>query len=67
MISSLGGIGPVTSLSGSVKPKTGLVTVTFENGGTKTTGHGAILLNTLNGGGYFQTATTAGTIKLEGP
>jgi len=52
------------SVSGTINSKTGLLTVTFGTGPTKITGHGAILLNATNGGGYFLTKTNAQAIKL---
>ena len=59
--------GKVTgpSVSGTVNPKTGLLTVTIGSGAAKVTGHGAILLTATNGGGYFLTKTNAQAIKLE--
>jgi uncharacterized repeat protein (TIGR02543 family) len=50
-------------VSGSITPKTGLVTLTIGSGDIKETGHGA-LLNATNGGGYFLTKTNAQAIKL---
>ncbi len=50
---------------GSINPKTGLLTVTIGSGASKVTGHGAILLNATNGGGYFLTKTNAGAVILE--
>jgi hypothetical protein len=57
---------PANSLTGTVAPKTGLLTVTFGNGiGRETTiGHGAMLQNSTNGGGYFVTKTSAGAILV---
>lgn len=54
------------SLTGSIAPKTGLLTVTFGNGNGKatTTGLGAILQSQTNGGGYFLGTTNAGLILL---
>jgi uncharacterized repeat protein (TIGR03803 family) len=49
----------------TITPKTGLLTVTIGSGSAKVTGHGAILYNTTNGGGYFLTKTNAGAILLE--
>lgn len=56
-----------TSVKGTVNPNTGLVTITFETGDGKATlpGHGAILRNTTNLGGYFLTKTNAGIISLQ--
>jgi hypothetical protein len=58
--------GPTNSLSGSITPKTGLLTLTFGNGnGAATTqGVGAVLQNSNTGGGFFLTATNAGAILL---
>jgi hypothetical protein len=54
------------SLTGTIAPKTGLLTITFGNGAGKATtiGYGAILQNLPYGGGYFLTKTNAGTIIL---
>jgi hypothetical protein len=54
------------SLTGTVAPKTGLLTVTFGNGAGKATsiGYGAILQGSTNGGGYFVTKTNAGALLL---
>ncbi len=52
-------------LSGSINPKTGLVTVTIGNGSSKLTGHGVMMLNSTSGGGYFLAPTNAQAIKLE--
>jgi len=54
------------SLTGTIAPKTGLLTITFGNGTGKATtiGYGAILQDAINGGGYFVTKTNAGTILL---
>jgi len=54
------------SLTGSISPKTGLLTVTFGNGSGKATtqGLGAILQSQTNGGGFFPGTTNAGLILL---
>ncbi len=54
------------SLSGTINPKTGLVTLTFGNGSGKSTtaGFGALLQDSTNAGGYFVTRTNAGSIVL---
>ena len=52
-------------LSGSINPKTGLLTVTIGSGAASLTGHGAILLNSTSGGGYFLAPTNAQAMKLE--
>ena len=54
------------SLTGTIMPKTGLMTITFGNGDGKATtiGHGVILQDSTNGGGYFVTKTNAGAILL---
>ena len=58
--------GAANSLTGSINPKTGLLTVTFGNGtGNSTTkGLGAVLQNVTNAGGYFLGKTNAGSILL---
>lgn len=55
------------SLTGSVNPKTGLMTITFGNGAGKATmtGTGAFLQNTTNAGGFFLGKTNAGLIRLQ--
>jgi hypothetical protein len=58
---------PIHLLSGTVNPKTGLLTITFGNDigkSTTTTGHGAFLQNSTKGGGYFLIKTNAGEIFL---
>jgi uncharacterized repeat protein (TIGR02543 family) len=61
-VSIAGGKVSGQSVTGTVAPKTGLLTVTIY----KVAGHGAILINGTNisGGGYFLTKTAAGAIKL---
>jgi len=59
-----------TSVSGSIKLKTGLFKVTIGSGASKVTGYGAVLLNATNGnatnsGGYFLTPQDAQAIELE--
>jgi hypothetical protein len=58
---------PTNSLSGSVNPKTGLLTITFGNGAGKatTTGTGAVLQNTNVAAGFFLGKTNAGSILLQ--
>ncbi len=55
------------SLTGSVNPKTGLLTVTFGNGVGKATtaGKGAVLQNATNAAGFFLGKTNAGAILLQ--
>jgi hypothetical protein len=53
-----------SSVSGTINPNTGLLTMTIGNGATKVTGHGVILLNATNGGGYFLTKTNSQAFKL---
>jgi hypothetical protein len=56
-----------TEVNGSIAPKTGLLTVTIGSGASKVTGHGAILLNPVNGtsgGGYMLNKTNTGSILL---
>jgi hypothetical protein len=62
---------PTNSLTGTITPATGLLTITFGNGNGKATtvGQGVILQNSTNagltnGGGYF---TNAGLILLIPP
>jgi hypothetical protein len=57
---------PTNSLSGSIAPKTGLLSVTFGSGAGKgtLTGYGALLPDWAGGGGYFVTQTNAGLILL---
>ncbi len=57
---------PAKSLSGTINPKTGLVTITFGTASAKatTTGYGAVLQNSTNAGGFFVTKTNAGSIFL---
>lgn len=57
---------PTNSLTGTIAPKTGLLTITFGNGNGRATtiGYGALLQNSTNGGGYFLTTTNAGAISL---
>jgi len=63
MISASGKVtGP--SVSGTINPRTGLLTVTIGSGASRVTGHGAILLNATTGGGYFLTKTNAQAIEL---
>jgi hypothetical protein len=52
------------SLTGTIAPKTGLLTITFGNGAGRATtiGYGAILQDSTNGGGYFVTKTNAGAL-----
>jgi hypothetical protein len=45
--------GESANVIGSVNPKTGCLTVTAGSGPTRVTGHGAILLNSHIGAGYF--------------
>jgi hypothetical protein len=58
---------PTNSLSGSINPKTGLLTITFGNGAGKATtaGTGAVLQDANNAGGYFLGKTNAGGILLQ--
>jgi len=55
------------SLTGSINPKTGLLTVTFGNGtGRATTAaKGAVLQNVTNAAGFFLGKTNAGSIILQ--
>jgi hypothetical protein len=58
---------PTNSLSGTINPKTGLLTVTFGNGAgkAKTVGKGAVLQDTTNAAGFFLDKTNAGSVILE--
>jgi hypothetical protein len=58
---------PTNSLTGSINPKTGLLTITFGNGAGKatTTAKGAVLQNESNAGGFFLGKTNAGVILLQ--
>jgi hypothetical protein len=58
---------PTNSLSGSINPKTGLLTITFGNGAGKATtaGKGAVLQSMNSGGGFFLGKTNAGSIRLQ--
>ena len=60
------GSNPTNSLTGSIAPKTGLLSITFGNGnGTNTTaGAGVVLQNVNAGGGFFTTSTNAGAFTL---
>ena len=57
---------PTNLLTGSIAPKTGLLTLSFGNGSGKTTtpGLGAFLQSQTNGGGFFLGTTNAGFISL---
>jgi hypothetical protein len=55
---------PANSLTGTINPKTGLLTITFGSGSSKATGYGAVLQDSTNAGGYFVTKTNAGSILL---
>ncbi len=58
---------PVNSLTGSINPKTGLLTITFGNGAGKpaTTAKGAVLQNVTNAGGFFLGKTNSGSLFLQ--
>jgi hypothetical protein len=58
---------PTNSLTGSINPKTGLLTITFGNGAGKATtiGTGAALQNVNSAGGFFLGKTNAGSILLQ--
>jgi hypothetical protein len=57
---------PTNSLTGSINPKTGLLTITFGNGAGKSTtaGKGAVLQDTSTAAGFFLDKTNAGSIIL---
>jgi hypothetical protein len=54
-------------LTGSINPKTGLLTVTFGNGAGRATtaGKGAVLQHETNAAGFFLGKTNAGSILLQ--
>jgi uncharacterized repeat protein (TIGR03803 family) len=58
---------PTNSLTGSINPKTGLLTFTFDNGDGNAANRatGTILQNTTNAGGFFLTLTNAGSFNLQ--
>ena len=56
---------PTNSLSGSINPKTGLLTLTFANGNATDHATGALLQNITNAGGFFLTRTNAGSFNLQ--
>ncbi|HEX3720285.1 MAG TPA: hypothetical protein VH595_20225 [Verrucomicrobiae bacterium] len=60
------GSGGISLLSGSINPRTGLMTITFGNGVGKstTTGHAAFLEDSGIGGGYFLYKGQPGAIWL---
>jgi hypothetical protein len=65
-LAKLGGV-PSNSLTGSINPKTGLLSVTFGNGNGKATnsGTGAVLQTSGSAAGFFVAATGAGWISLQ--
>jgi hypothetical protein len=60
----VGEVSGPTPLSGSLNPKTGLLTLTMGGGASKTAGYGVVLLNATNGGGYLLTKTNAQAIHV---
>ena len=58
--------GSTNSLTGSISPKTGLLTVTFGNGAGRATtaGKGAVLQNMTNAAGFFLRNNASGTFHL---
>jgi uncharacterized repeat protein (TIGR03803 family) len=56
---------PAKSLSGSINPKTGLLTFTNSSGKTTLDAVGAILQDTTNAGGFFLTPTNSGAFWLQ--
>jgi hypothetical protein len=60
----LGAVSGSNELSGSINPKTGQLTLSIGSGESMINGHGAVLLNSTNGGGYFSTNTVSGAILL---
>jgi hypothetical protein len=65
-LAKLGG-QPANSLTGSINPKTGLLSVTFGNGNGQaaTTGAGAVLQTSDSAAGFFVTTAGAGLISLQ--
>jgi hypothetical protein len=59
------GAYPTNSMTGSINPKTGLVTLSFISGRVTNNAFGAILQDTTNAGGFFLTATNAGAFSLQ--
>lgn len=51
-------------VSGTIASKTGLLTVAIGSGASKVTGHGVVLLNATNAGGYYVAQTNAGAVIL---
>jgi len=64
---TIDGTGKVTgtSVNGTINPRTGLFTVTIDSVSPKVTGHGAVLLNATNGGGYFLNGDSAQGIGVK--
>lgn len=60
------GTSPPNSLTGSINPKNGVLTVNFGNdtGRATTVGLGAVLQNTSTAGGFFVGKTNAGSMTL---
>ena len=60
------GASPTNSLTGTIDPKTGLLTVTFGNGKGKATtiGYGAVLQNATNAAGFFLGTNVSGAVSL---
>jgi hypothetical protein len=58
---------PTNSLSGSINPKTGLLTLVFGDGHGHATesAFGALLQDTTNAGGFFLSTTNAGYMELQ--
>jgi hypothetical protein len=65
-LAKLGG-NPTNSLTGSINPKTGLLSVTFGNGNrtAATTAAGAVLQTSNSAAGFFVTTNGAGLITLQ--
>jgi hypothetical protein len=57
---------PTNSLTGSINPKTGLLTLTFADGNGNATNraYGVFLQNNTNAAGFFLTPTNAGSFNL---
>jgi hypothetical protein len=58
---------PTNSLTGSINPRNGLLTITFGNGNGEATtiGKGAVLQDTTNAAGFFLDTTNAGSVILQ--
>jgi len=63
----LGG-NPARTFAGSINPRSGLLTLTFETTNKSSAkAYGAVLQNQAAAGGYFLTTTNAGSVLLQSP